>query len=260
LSRGAGPVEERLTGGYVNDVVRVGSTVRRTAGPWTPAVHALLRHLEESGFAEAPRVLGIDEQGREILTFIEGSTIGWTDWPPVMLGNSGLAQLGGLLRRYHDVVRGFQPPPSAVWRNPLAPKSGELILHGDFSPFNTVWRSDRVVGVIDWDFAMPGMAVTDLAYLAWYSVPLDQRAVERGFRTGPDRAARLRALCDAYGRYEPKKVVDATIEAIETERAQTAELATLGVEPWTRFAADGNLEAFDETAAWIRANRKLLHS
>jgi Ser/Thr protein kinase RdoA (MazF antagonist) len=258
LNRSAEPTEERLAGGYVNEVVRVGSTVRRTAGAWTPAVHALLRHLEESGFAEAPKVLGIDEQGREILTFMEGDTIGWTNWPPVMLGTNGIVQLGSVLRRYHDIVRSFQPPPDAVWRNPLAPKSGELILHGDFSPFNTVWRSDRVVGVIDWDFAMPGVALTDLAYLAWYSVPLDQRAVERGFRKGVDHAARLRVLCAAYGKYDPDEVVDAAIKAIETERAQTAQLAVLGLAPWTRFAADGNLEAFDETAAWIRANRGLL--
>jgi hypothetical protein len=250
--------EEPLTGGFVNKVVRVGSTVRRTTGPWTPGVHALLRHLEAAGFAEAPQVLGIDDQGREILTFIEGATIGWLDWPPVMLGTSGLAQLGGLLRRYHDVVRGFHPPQDAVWRNPLAPRSGELILHGDFSPFNTVWRTDRVVGVIDWDFARPGAAVTDLGYLAWSSVPLDSRTVRLGFTEGVDYAARLRVVCDAYGHYQPPLVVDAAIDAIETERAQTAQLAVLGRAPWTSFAAHGILEQFDDAAAWIRANRLLL--
>jgi hypothetical protein len=61
-----------LTGGRITQgVVRVGNTVRRPTGPHTPFVHSLLRHLEEVGFDGAPRVLGIDEQGREILTFIE---------------------------------------------------------------------------------------------------------------------------------------------------------------------------------------------
>src|SRR5262249_49783642 len=41
-------------------------TVRRPAGPWTPAVHALLTHLHAAGFHGAPRPLGIDEHGREI--------------------------------------------------------------------------------------------------------------------------------------------------------------------------------------------------
>jgi len=63
--------EEIPLGGNLNEAVRIGNTVRRRAGPWTPAVHALLRFLEHEGFP-APRVLGIDERHREILTYIEG--------------------------------------------------------------------------------------------------------------------------------------------------------------------------------------------
>ncbi|HEY7202345.1 MAG TPA: aminoglycoside phosphotransferase family protein, partial [Candidatus Dormibacteraeota bacterium] len=175
--------ESRLAGGFVNEVVRVGATVRRTAGPWTPAVHALLRHLERAGFAEAPRALGVDDRGREVLGFIEGETPGWTGWPDVLREGDGLAQLGALLRRYHEAVRGFRPPEGARWRNPLAPAVGEVVRHGDFAPFNTVWRGHRLVGVIDWDFAQPGPAISDLAYLAWYAVPLagDRRVREYGF-------------------------------------------------------------------------------
>lgn len=66
--------EERLEGGYADGAVRVGNTVRRLAGPWTPAVHALLAHLAGQGFTGAPRPLGFDEQGREVLTFLEGET------------------------------------------------------------------------------------------------------------------------------------------------------------------------------------------
>jgi hypothetical protein len=48
----------RLDGGNTGGAVRIGATVRRAAGPWTPAVHALLAHLAENGFAGAPRPLG----------------------------------------------------------------------------------------------------------------------------------------------------------------------------------------------------------
>src|SRR3979490_123534 len=62
-----------LGGGNMSSgVVRVGAPVRRPAGPWTPAVHALLTHLHEAGFRGAPRPLGIDDRGREILTFVPG--------------------------------------------------------------------------------------------------------------------------------------------------------------------------------------------
>ena len=42
--------EKVLTGGSMTAVVRVGNTVRRTAGPWTPTIHMLLRHLRGNGF------------------------------------------------------------------------------------------------------------------------------------------------------------------------------------------------------------------
>ena len=71
--------EEPLGGGNVSaGVVRVGDTVCRPAGPHTPAVHALLSYLQTVGFEGAPRPLGIDERGREILSFIEG-TVPWPD-------------------------------------------------------------------------------------------------------------------------------------------------------------------------------------
>jgi len=48
--------ETPLSGGNATGgVVRKGQTVRRPAGPWTPAVHALLAHLHAAGFAGAPR-------------------------------------------------------------------------------------------------------------------------------------------------------------------------------------------------------------
>lgn len=252
--------EHPLSGGFVNDVVRVGSTVRRSTGTWTPAVHSLLKHLESVGFKESPRVLGIDDRGREILTYVEGTALGWTDWPAVLLDGDGVQQLGDLLRRYHESVRSFQIPPHAQWRNPLAPKSSEVVRHGDFSPFNTVWSENRVVGVIDWDFAQPGAAISDLAYLAWYAVPFtpDARARMFGFETGLNRASRLEVLCHAYGNHTPREVVEETVRIIEVERSQTAELARRGLQPWVGFVAHGNLEAFAAEVNWIRQNQHLL--
>ena len=53
-------------------VVRVGDTVRRQAGPWTPTIHALLTHVRRQGFCHGPEPLGFDNEGREILTYIQG--------------------------------------------------------------------------------------------------------------------------------------------------------------------------------------------
>jgi hypothetical protein len=63
-----------LEGGGRTLVHRRGNTVIRNAGPWTPTVHVLLRHLETVGFGTAPRLVGsaFDADGRETLTYIEG--------------------------------------------------------------------------------------------------------------------------------------------------------------------------------------------
>ena len=70
------PAVERLVGstGQPTATIRHGDRVLRPAGPWTPTVHALLRHLERVGFPAAPRVVGdgYDDQGREVLTWLPG--------------------------------------------------------------------------------------------------------------------------------------------------------------------------------------------
>lgn len=248
-------VEMELGGGFVNRVVRIGDTVHRSAGPWTPTVHALLQHLAAAGFP-SPRVQGWDESGREVLSYLHGDTIGWNEWPQVMLDLTGPAALARLLRRYHDIVRTFDPPPDAVWQNPLATE-GDLVRHGDFSPFNTVWQDGELVGVIDWDFAQPGKAITDLAYLAWYTVPFsdDFSAARFGLTPPVPRRERLVALAHAYGGVTPADVVGGALEAITEERRQMLELGGRGLEPWARFVAGGNPEAFERDLAWITAHR-----
>src|SRR2546430_16424904 len=110
--------EERSLGGTLNDAVRVGDTVRRRAGPWTPAVHELLRFLEREGFP-APRARGLDEQGREILEYLNGEAHAGT---PVPLPDSVFREdhmIGAarLLPRYHDLRAPLSPSPGA----PLPP-------------------------------------------------------------------------------------------------------------------------------------------
>lgn len=67
----------------------------------------LLAHLEERGFEGAPRVVGSQPDGAVRLTWIEGwapdEAEGWK------LDVESLESVGGLLREYHDSVRGFAP-------------------------------------------------------------------------------------------------------------------------------------------------------
>jgi Phosphotransferase enzyme family len=193
--------EELLPGGNLGGAVRVGDTVRRRTGPWTPAVHALLRHLEAAGFPESPRVLGIDDQGREILTFIEGAGAEPQPWPAWARSDDALAQMGDLLRRLHEAVGSFRSPAGAVWRfTGRAPGAGEIVCHNDVGPYNVVWRDGRIVGLIDWDVAGPAPPFDDLAFAAWQWIPLhDPSVLDPGWEQSPDLGRRIRLLCDAYG-------------------------------------------------------------
>lgn len=180
--------------------VLIDGRVHRRSGPWTPAVHALLTHLEAKGFDGAPRVVGFDEAGREVLTWVEGEAP-VMPWPAWMQTDDALAGLGRLLRRYHDAAADFGPPPAAQWRAWVGSPGGPLIRHGDLWPSNVVFRDGVPVGLIDWEFAQPGTALDDLASAAKQWVPLlsDQRAAENGWALPVDRARRLRLLCDSYG-------------------------------------------------------------
>jgi hypothetical protein len=169
-----------LTGGRITQgVARVGNTVRRPTGPHTPFVHSLLRHLEEVGFEGAPRVLGIDEWGREILTFIEGYV------PPDLATWSDvqLVRAAALIRHFHDATAG----------SALA-GAEEVVCHNDLSPCNTVFVKGMPAAFIDFDVAAPGTRSQDLGYAMWLFLDL-----------GPDGAdtrtqgRRIRMMCEAYG-------------------------------------------------------------
>ncbi|MDQ3855142.1 MAG: phosphotransferase, partial [Chloroflexota bacterium] len=188
--------------GNVTGAVRIGDTVRRGTGPWTPAVHALLRHLERAGFEGAPRVLGIDDQWREVLTYVPGET---DPNPRVSFGgDEALAGVARLLRRYHDAVASFEPPLDAAWRPSADASPGdELICHNDIAPYNTIVSEGRPVAFIDWDLAAPGTRKWDLAHALWRFVPLYE-----DWGSPEAQGRRLRLFCDAYGLGERRGLLD----------------------------------------------------
>lgn len=189
--------EQILTGGNVTPVVRIGDTVRREAGSWTPAVHALLDRCAEAGIDGVPRARGLDDHGREILTFLPGEMLADAG-PEVLWSRSTLADAARLLRRIHDVGGPLVSAP-LVWRAPTH-EPAEVICHNDFAPYNLIVRDGRVVGAIDFDFASPGPRLWDVAYLAYRIAPFaeDAPAFDAERFGSPDE--RVRGLVSAYGR------------------------------------------------------------
>ena len=199
--------EERSLGGNLNDAVRIGDTVHRRAGPWTPSVHALLRFLEREGF-DAPRVIGTDAKGREILGFIEGEVYPGhpVPLPDAVFREDHMVGAARHLRRYHDLVAQFVPPAGAWWRL-VSPEPHEIICHNDWSPWNALFRDGRYALTLDWDLAGPGPRLWDVANAAFCWVPLIA-----GATAVPDvdeRARRLRTFCEAYHLTDRSCLIDA---------------------------------------------------
>jgi Ser/Thr protein kinase RdoA (MazF antagonist) len=243
----AGP-EERLVGGNVHQVVRVGDTVRRPAGPWTPAVHALLTHLHDVGFTAAPRPLGIDDQGREVLTFIPGEVV-WPDRFDTFDLQQRLGRVAHLIRRYHDAVEGFHPPADARW-NALIPADGDdIIAHHDLAPWNLILSADDTFTIIDWDTAAPGTRLWDLAYAAHGFIPL---SANEDYQR-PEAGRRLRTFVDAYGLDEQQR---RGLVGLLGRRARSMHdflqtQSASGVEPWATLWRQGHGTAWSDDADWI---------
>ncbi|GAB3999944.1 hypothetical protein GCM10029992_30210 [Glycomyces albus] len=130
-----------LIGGNTSTVVRLGDTVRRNTGPWTPAVHALLRHLHTAGFTGAPRPLGIDEHDREVLSFVEGEP-GKYPLAPHWTTDETLVAVGKMLRMFHDAQYSFQPRPGPGG-GPSGPRRRTPRSSATTTPLRTTWSGGR---------------------------------------------------------------------------------------------------------------------
>lgn len=232
-------------------IVRVGNTVRRPTLPWSEDVHRLLERLEAVDFPYSPRFLGLDDQGREVLTFIDGvcgsdrlsqgAEEGAEVWAMVA-SDEGLRRFARLLRTFHDAIDG-------------------QVCHNDFGPWNVVWREGHPVGIIDWDFAAPGEPIRDVAYALEWAVPFcdDAECMRwRRFEAPPDRMHRIAVFADAYGLPSVEGLVDAVIARQRETAMQVRDLANQGIQPQSGWVAEGYMEVLDQRTAWSEANRPLL--
>jgi Ser/Thr protein kinase RdoA (MazF antagonist) len=215
-----------LTGGLTTTgVVRIGDTVRRPTNSNSVFVHDLLRYLERVGFDAVPRFLGIDEEGREILSYREGAV-------PENIrpdySDDELRDAARLIRRYHDAVAGSK-----------LTRGEEVVCHNDFSPVNFVFENGSPVAMIDFDAAAPGSRLRDLAYglFLWLNLGFDGLPLAEQPRW-------TRLFLEAYGlRETPVGLVDDLLRQQREKAART--------DPRFREAA----RWWGAQADWLERNR-----
>jgi aminoglycoside phosphotransferase (APT) family kinase protein len=255
--------EQKLEGGIANagQVVRVGPHVLRPSTPHTASIHAFLLAVRGAGFEGAPLPVGIDEDGRERLEFVEGD-VPVTPYPARFQSDAALASVARLLRRLHDAARGFDPQ-AHTWDESLAdPAGGTIVCHNDAEPSNVVFRDGTAVALLDFEFAAPGRPVYDLAHLARFWVPIDDDVDQARLGWRPaDRSVRLRLVADAYGldrdgRAELLTAMDDAIDRIETAVRRSVDAGDPGaVELWNRT---GGGERFGRRRRWWAAHHDQL--
>jgi tRNA A-37 threonylcarbamoyl transferase component Bud32 len=207
-------------------VVRVGETVRRR--PSSQLMRDVLVHLERAGFDAAPRWLGVDEEGRDILTWIEGETFTergqmhpYIGDPPerVTFSDEQVEAAFRLLRRYHETF------------------DGDVICHGDFGPWNLVWQDGLPVAMIDFDQVHRADPSEDVAYAL-------RMFVSYGFAHAEpvELVRRTRAALAAYGEtFDVPAILEREYDAAE-ERCR-------------RHRWDRQLARLPVERAWLAVNR-----
>jgi len=247
-----------LPGGIANRglVVRVGDTVRRPQRATSPATQALLQHLEQVDFDGAPRFLGVDPQGREVLSYLPGAAL-TPPYPAWALTNDVLRSVAELLRRYHEAVASFDPSPYAWPPSPPAPYVTGLVSHNDTNLDNVVFRDRIAVALIDFDLASPGSALWDVASTARLWAPLRSEVDIPDARAGQS-LARLRAFVDAYGVRGEQRALLA--EALQSTHDWIYAIVRSGGEQGNAGYADywqhGGGERAQRTRAWFARHRE----
>lgn len=228
LKGGANPIEPVL----------VANTVRRPAHPNAPYIHALLKQLEVAGVSWAPRFLGIDEQGREILTFIQGDVLHHTkQWE-----DAQLRQIVRFIKQLHDATEGTDLAGTV-----------DVVCHNDIAPWNTVFQDGIPVALIDFNDAAPGKRVDDMGYFLWVFLDLGNNDI-----AAEEQGQRMRALCDEYGNIDSNDLIATTLEHQQKVLIMRQEQARQSDSLETKEWAEGRAQEIKNAMDWVRENSAVL--
>lgn len=225
--------EIALPGGQCTPgVVRIDDTVRRPLSAGWEFRHQLFHRLEAHGFTQGPRLLGIDEQGREILTYLPGETMQGHEVP--------LRTIGAMIAALHAATAGTS----------LA-GDREVVCHQDIAPWNTIHRSGHLVGLIDFDAAQPGDRLDDLAYAAWTFLDIgssDPDLVREG----------LADLFAGYGLSDRTGLSEAILHQQERVLAWRQEVAITATDPDLKAMSQERTVLIPRQMEWVRQHRPLI--
>lgn len=262
--------EPLIADGFTQGIVRIGDTVRRPLRPFSLTVQAYLAHLRNAGFTAAPLPLGVDAQGREVLSYVPGEVArrlssGQTAAEEVLVA------LARLIRTLHQASAGWVPPADARWGGSPAnagrvTERAELVSHRDYALGNVVFRDGLPVALIDFDLARPTTRLYDIANALWYWAPLRDPRDRSPELTNADIPNRVAVFADAYGLTTPERAELAPLAVDIVHRYHEDSRASAELDPvWHRAWEDGGKDKLARAEHWMREmapaiTDRLLHS
>ncbi|MGE7604010.1 phosphotransferase [Peribacillus sp. NPDC097675] len=254
--------EGLLTGGNVSKVYQSGHTVRRDLKPNSKRIHGLLKHLDKKGYHYAPKFHGIDENGREILSFIEGEA-GHYPLKEYMWSDENLQGIAKMLRLYHDSVSDF--PFDDGWRPiDLTPQHREVLCHNDFAMYNIIFHNERSMGIIDFDEAGPGPRIWDIAYTLYTCVPLSrfylsetgEKKYYQSYQDAHRIKKRVALFFDLYGEDVAANYIEMVLLRLEGLCKTITRRASEGDPAFQKMVDEGHLEHYINDITFISEHRK----
>jgi len=234
------PKEEILTGGRSTaSVVKIGNIVHRSVSTNAEFIHAFLLHLEQKGFKASPRFLGFDKKGREKLTYIEGSVpIG------ILFSDQQLIRCVQLLRELHDCAASSE----------LCGQQ-ETICHNDFAPWNLIFKKELPVGIIDFDDALPGSRIDDLAYFLWTTLELGENQI-----TDNIQFRRIEMLCKVYKLSNKSELANALLRQQERILHFRRNIAENEKDRQKREFSAAAVYRIKQSMQWVRLNQAKINT
>ncbi|WP_019069109.1 phosphotransferase [Streptomyces hokutonensis] len=235
--------EPVLGGGAVNEVVRVGATVRRTPSQRSQYVTELLALFERREWAGAPRFLGTDERGREVFQYIEGRAAVSPEERSAARSDDSLVRVAQLVRAFHDLTHG-------------TPEAGDrdVVCHNDLAPKNTVYDTTwRPVAFVDWDLAAPGERVHDVAHVCWQYLDLGPAVTDVR-----ETARRIALICETYGLDDTGRLLDGVLWWQDRCARGIESGAERGERGMAALRASGVVDDIRDAQDWVAAHRREL--
>ncbi len=250
--------KEVLHGGRTGKISKDEDKVIRPGNDWTLHVQSFLAFMHENGFHNIPKPYGINGNGMEMVSFVDG-TVYNDRLPDEILTDEILAQVANLLRRYHDIGEKYvqRLTGEEVW---MLPKRlpVEVMCHGDFAPYNITFVDGRVHGIIDFDTLHPGPRIWDVAYAVYRWIPFVSPKNPDYCYDLNEQIRRLKLFADTYGLkdHEREQLPDMMIERISSLAAYMRNEADSGNEDVRKNIEDGHLNLYLDDIQYIKESSK----